>query len=121
MKHQIEIKYKCEKCEYNNDGVCDANNNNKPCPSYCSKCASSYHNKLVHLRKHHNSFDEVWSLDNAVARFIIPRLEAFKESLTSYPCDLSPEEWFLKIRYMILYFRMKRNDKEGLRLVNFLS
>ena len=36
---------------------------------------------------------ECWNLDNTIARFIIPRLEAFIEDNAGYPGNMTPEQW----------------------------
>lgn len=44
---------------------------------------------------------ELWALDQALAKMIIPRLKAFKESHICYPCGITFDDWNDKIQKMI--------------------
>jgi hypothetical protein len=70
---------------------------------------------------------ETWSLFHTISRFILPRLERFREIIISHPSDLTPEEWNKILDKMIRTFEtiiskkslMWKKDKKvekGLRL-----
>lgn len=69
---------------------------------------------------------ETWSLSSSMARFIIPRLERFKELHCCHPGTLTMEKWDKILQEMIDGFkeveRMDENDfdhakvKRGLKL-----
>lgn len=70
---------------------------------------------------------ELWSLDYNIARFIVPRLKAFKEETCGFPASLSEKEWDEILDKMIKAFEDIINDKndekikeidEGLNLFN---
>lgn len=48
---------------------------------------------------------ETWDLDISLAKYILPRLKAFKKNTTGYPCSLSSmDEWYGILDKMILTF-----------------
>jgi len=51
---------------------------------------------------------ETWSLDITIAKYILPRLKAFRKDICGeYPCVLnSKEEWYEIIDKMILSFQL---------------
>lgn len=53
---------------------------------------------------------ELWSLDMTVARFIIPRLEAFIDDTEGYPPDMSPDEWYKILHDMLSAFQLLADD-----------
>lgn len=56
------------------------------------------------------SDDETWSLDMTIARFIVPRLERFKELNNGHPSTLLPESWDAIIQEMIDGFKEAAKD-----------
>ena len=44
---------------------------------------------------------ELWNLDCTLAKYILPRLKAFKDYHGAYPSDLTPEKWSKKLDEMI--------------------
>jgi len=67
-------------------------------------------------------FDETecWNLDATICKFIIPRLQYFKDHTICYPEDLTFEKWLDVIDKMIDFFKKyandERYDREGLEL-----
>ena len=53
---------------------------------------------------------ELWNLDYTIAKFIYPRLKAFKEIVNTHPCDISFEEWKYTLDKMILAFELLCKD-----------
>ena len=55
--------------------------------------------------------NELVNLDATIAAFIIPRLEAFRDTTDSYPADLdSMSEWHAELDRMIVAFRAHSSD-----------
>ena len=52
---------------------------------------------------------DLWSLDYTTAKFLLPRLKRFKKVTTSYPGNLSFEEWQHKLDNMIITFEIIAN------------
>lgn len=67
-------------------------------------------------------FDETecWNLDATICKFIIPRLQYFKDHTISYPEGLTFAKWLDTIDKMIDFFKKyvndERYDREGLEL-----
>ena len=62
--------------------------------------------------------DETWNLDISIAKFLVPRLKAFKNMTNGYPMNLSEEygknafnEWIKILDQMIYAFKLIENDK----------
>lgn len=53
---------------------------------------------------------ELWSLDGTIARFIYPRLKAFKESVPGTPGGMSLEQWNYILNKMVKGFELLSND-----------
>lgn len=53
---------------------------------------------------------ELWSLDHTIAKFVLPRLIAFKEVRFGYPGNLDKEKWD-KILDQIIYAMRAVNDE----------
>lgn len=59
------------------------------------------------------SNDELWNLDNTIAKWILPRLKAFKKDSIAFPADLdSPDEWDEILDKMIWSFDYITNQDE---------
>lgn len=56
---------------------------------------------------------ELWSLDNTITSFILPRLKRFKEITCGYPSGMSKEEWNDKLEKMITAFEYLENEDLG--------
>jgi len=54
--------------------------------------------------------DELWNLDFALARFILPRLVAFRSEAVGYPVDADPEQYQQDLDTMIAAFRLILRD-----------
>ena len=54
---------------------------------------------------------DLWNLDYTIAKFIYPRLKAFKEIINTHPSDMSFEEWKNTLDKMILAFELLCLDK----------
>ena len=65
------------------------------------------------MQRKNRGFDdtEIWNLDSTFVRFIIPRLERFKE-FSGRPYGVTPEQWDEIIQQMIDGFKEYR-DNEG--------
>jgi hypothetical protein len=48
---------------------------------------------------------ELWSLDHTIGKFVLPRLERYKEITTSSPGEITPSKWAAILDEMI--FAMK--------------
>ena len=57
---------------------------------------------------------ETWSLDQSIAKFVLPRLKRFKEINNGFPCHLKSEEWNNILDQIIDGFEcvIKREDWE---------
>ena len=55
---------------------------------------------------------ELWSLDATIAKFILPRLKAFRECHCGYPGNLSDEKWNEILDKMIIAFDIYLNDDD---------
>ena len=46
-------------------------------------------------KKYNNDFilEDLWNLDDTIARFVLPRLKAFREQSVGRPGSMSAEEW----------------------------
>ena len=55
---------------------------------------------------------ELWNLDHTMAKFILPRLKAFKDYHRSYPPDLTPKKWDERLDEMIWAFEFTVNEWE---------
>ena len=47
---------------------------------------------------------ETWSLDDSIAKLILPRLRRFKDVSIAYPVELTPEQWNSYLDEMIFAF-----------------
>jgi hypothetical protein len=54
--------------------------------------------------------DELWNLDFALARFILPRLVAFRSEKVGYPADIEPEQYEQDLDTMIAAFKLILKD-----------
>lgn len=55
---------------------------------------------------------ELWSLDTTIAKFIVPRLKRFKETVNGHPNEFTFEEWKVELQKMIDAFEYVANDDE---------
>lgn len=55
---------------------------------------------------------ELWCLDSAICKFILPRLKQFKEYKIGHPCNLSEKEWNEVIDKMIKAFEVYDDDND---------
>ena len=55
-------------------------------------------------------YSELWNLDYTIARFILPRLKAFKESTGGYPYGMTNDEWHNILDRMIEGFELIVKD-----------
>ena len=56
--------------------------------------------------------EHLWAIDTACSRWLIPRLEGFRDNHSSYPGeDISPEMWFAMIDKMAQTFRFIDKDE----------
>ena len=53
---------------------------------------------------------ELWNLFHTIASFILPRLQAFKESSGGYPGNLTHEKWIKILTKMIKAFELIIRD-----------
>jgi len=65
-------------------------------------------------RKHRFKSLDIFNLNHATAKFIVPRLKLFRERTYSYPMGLTPEKWKVILDDMIfaLEFEINQWDKE---------
>lgn len=54
--------------------------------------------------------DELWNLDFTLARFILPRLVAFRSETVSYPLDADPDQYKQDLDTMIAAFKLILKD-----------
>jgi hypothetical protein len=85
------------------------------CKTTCLTCTSTLTNKLQYLEKNHFSYEENWSLDHAICKFILPRLKEFRENCIGFPSELSEEpggfeKWKQILRKIIMFCRIKLQD-----------
>ena len=58
------------------------------------------------------SDNEIWNLDDAIVRFVLPRLKVFREQTMGYPVYMgSLEEWQSKLDEMIWAFEFLQSDE----------
>lgn len=58
--------------------------------------------------------DETWSLDSALARFMVPRLKAFRKHASGHPvCFKSTDAWLRAVRKMEMAFKLIIEEGEG--------
>lgn len=57
-------------------------------------------------------YKDIYSLDNTIARFVLPRLKFFKKNIISYPPDITYEEWKSILDKMILSFELILDTSE---------
>jgi hypothetical protein len=56
---------------------------------------------------------ELWNLEFTIAKFILPRLIAFRQDLISHPCGMTSKEWEAVLDTMIYSFdAIVKDDKE---------
>lgn len=53
---------------------------------------------------------ELWSLDISLAKWLVPRLERFKDCSLGCPVDLKQDEWDRILVRMILGFKFAADD-----------
>jgi hypothetical protein len=117
VNEHCEICNKCEDCEhYVEDEMkyksCSLDYN-QICVKTSECCQSVNHNKLKFLAQNHFSYEEIWSLDATISQFIIPRLQFFKDNISSFPSCLTFEKWKKILRYMIVFFKTRRSDVDS--------
>jgi len=58
-------------------------------------------------QRHTRGFDdrELWSLDLTIAKFLVPRLEAFMEKRAGHPTGMTDKKWKQMLNLMIEGFR----------------
>lgn len=54
--------------------------------------------------------EELWSLDNTLAKYIYPRLEAYKKITYARPGDLTVAQWDAVLSKMLFSFAMIKAD-----------
>jgi hypothetical protein len=54
---------------------------------------------------------EIWNLDISICKFIIPRLEIFKEQVLGHPPGITKEEWIEVLDKMLQFFKKYVNDE----------
>jgi hypothetical protein len=57
---------------------------------------------------------ELWNLDFTLARFILPRLAAFRSEKVGYPTDIEPEQYEQDLDMMIAAFKLILKDDIGM-------
>ena len=57
-------------------------------------------------------YKDIYSLDNTIARFVLPRLKFFKKNIIGYPPDITFEEWKDILDKMILSFELILDTSE---------
>lgn len=57
-------------------------------------------------------YKDIYSLDNTIARFILPRLKFYKKNVIGYPPDITLEEWKDILDKMILAFELILDTSE---------
>lgn len=57
-------------------------------------------------------YKDIYSLDNTIARFVLPRLKFFKKNIIGYPPDITFEEWKDILNKMILAFELILDKSE---------
>lgn len=62
--------------------------------------------------KNYNEFDdnETWSLDQTIAKFILPRLKRYRDINFSPPLGLTDDEWNDILNRMIVSFGIAADD-----------
>ncbi len=53
---------------------------------------------------------DLWSLDHTIAKFILPRLIAFRHRPYGYPAMLTEKEWDARLEIMTAAFRIVASD-----------
>jgi hypothetical protein len=53
---------------------------------------------------------DTWSLDHALARWMVPRLTRFIEVTNGHPCDVTWKQWKLLLRKMLKGFKIIGSD-----------
>jgi hypothetical protein len=56
---------------------------------------------------------ETWSLDNSIAKFVLPRLKRFREITYGYPSNLTLEKWQKILDKMIYAMDMVCKEWDG--------
>lgn len=117
VNEHCEICNKCVDCEkYVEDETAWKSCNldyNQICIKTSECCQSVNHTKFKFLAQNHFSYEEIWNLDATITQFIIPRLQFFKDNISSYPSQLSFEKWKKILRYMIMFFRVRKSDNDS--------
>ena len=69
----------------------------------------------IRMKKKHQKnhmYQDTWSLDYYIAKFVLPRLKLFKKVERGYPCDLkSIDEWHDILDKMIAAFEILATDE----------
>ena len=69
----------------------------------------------IRMKKKHQKnhmYQDTWSLDYYIAKFILPRLKLFKKVERGYPCDLKLiDEWHDILDKMIAAFEILATDE----------
>ena len=67
------------------------------------------------FQRRFRGFDDrdTWELDTTITKFILPRLERFKELTNGYPSDLTEEEWDLILDKIIMTFKLIEINKDN--------
>ncbi len=60
---------------------------------------------------------ELWSLDHTIAKFVLPRLVAFKEGRFGYPGHLNEEKWDKILDQMIYAMQVVNDEWSGKEIV----
>lgn len=64
-------------------------------------------------QRRRRGFDDtdLWSLDHTLARWMAPRLKAFRKLVHGYPADLTPEAWDAELAKMQRAFELLADDR----------
>jgi hypothetical protein len=73
-------------------------------PMYLDKKDKRYKKHMAQLKKNGFSDSETWSLDSAIAEFIVPRLKRFKQLQNGFPMGLTEQQWDVIVDKMIFAF-----------------
>lgn len=83
-------------------------------PVFIKKSDKRYKKFLAHEKEHGWSPDELWSLDIAMAQWLVPRLKGFRDRVASGftpGCFETNEEWIDTLNQMIIAFEIIANEE----------
>ena len=70
------------------------------------------YSKIVRLFRGY-TYSDLWNLDVTIAKFVIPRIKAYRKHMMGHPADVTEAEWDEILDKIVLAFELIANQWDG--------